>query len=385
MAILVINAGSTTTKFKVFESGDLSTLIYGLIDYKNGKYICQLYKDGKKYEWDISLGDYQNPSNLIIKELGDNKITKVGFRFVHGGDKFTQTTLITEDVLTELEKLNTIAPLHNPPVIAKINAIKKTLPDIPMYAVFDTAFHHHMPAKAFLYGLPYEYYQFYNIRRYGFHGISHQFVYNELRSLEPQAGKVITCHLGGGASISAIDNGNSIDTTMGFTPLEGLIMATRAGDVDDGAISYIQKLTKFSDEKMSEIENQQSGLLGISGVTSDMRKLLQMEKEGHERAHLAIEMYVYRIQKYIGAYTASLNGFDALVITAGVGCGSDEIRRRIVSRLGAFNLFIDDNINNGKIDVMENLKISTASSKPIWVIPTNEELEIAEEINVINI
>jgi len=380
MSLLVINAGSATTKFKVFDNARLTTILYGLVDYKYGKYICQLYKDDKEYEWNISLGDYQNPSNLIIKELGENKINKIGFRFVHGGDKFIQTTLLDENVISELEKLNNIAPLHNPPVIAKIKEFRKVLPDIKMYAVFDTAFHHHMPPKAYLYGLPYEYYQFYNIRRFGFHGISHQYVYSVLCSLEPTAKKVISCHLGGGASISAINNGNSIDTSMGFTPLEGLIMATRAGDVDDGAISYIQKQTKFSEEKMYEIENKESGLLGISGATSDMRKLLQLEKDGNERAHLAIEMYVYRIQKYIGSYIAALSGLDALIITAGVGCGSDEIRRRIVLPLSTFNLQVDDNINGGKINVTENLKISTGSSIPIWVIPTNEELAIAKEI-----
>ena len=380
MAILVINAGSTTTKFKVFNDEDLSTILYGLIDNKNGRYVCKLYKDNEKFEWDISLGDYQNPASLIIKELGSNKISKIGFRFVHGGDKFTQTTLLTAQVLTQLEGLNDIAPLHNPPVIAKIKEFQKSLPEIKMYAVFDTAFHHHMLPKAYLYGLPYEYYQFYNIRRFGFHGISHQYVYSEIIKLEPSVKKVISCHLGGGASISAIDNGNSIDTSMGFTPLEGLIMATRAGDVDDGAISYIQKITHFSDEKMLSIENNESGLLGISGVTSDMRKLLELEKEGNERAHLAIEMYVYHIQKYIGSYIASLDGLDALIITAGVGCGSDEIRRRIISGLVTFNLHIDDNINNGKIDIMENTKISTVNSLPIWVIPTNEELAIAQEI-----
>jgi len=354
--------------------------MYGLIDCKNEKYICQLYKNDLKYEWDISLGEYQNPSTLITKELGENKISKIGFRFVHGGEKFTQTTILDDKTIEELEKLNDIAPLHNPPVIAKIKEFKKSMPEVKMYAVFDTAFHHHMPPKAYLYGLPYEYYKFYNIRRYGFHGISHQYVYSTLLSLDPTVNKAITCHLGGGASISAIDHGNSIDTTMGFTPLEGLLMATRAGDVDDGAIAYIQKITGFSDDKMSEIENKESGLLGVSGVTSDMRKLLQMEKDGDERAHLAIEMYIYRIQKYIGAYVASLNGLDALVITAGVGCGSDVIRKRIVAGLSVFNLYIDDNINDNRIDVMENLKISTQSSIPIWIIPTNEELAIAKEI-----
>ena len=380
MPLLVINAGSTTTKFKLFNEEDLTELISGMVDCINGKNICTLYKEGNKYSWEIPSTDYTNPGNLIIKELKDFEISKLGFRVVHGGEFFTKTTLLDTDSIKKIEDLSSIAPLHNPPAIKRIKEFKELLPNKKFYGVFDTSFHTQMPPKAFLYGLPYEYYQFYNVRRYGFHGISHKYVNSVLQSLEIRAKKVISCHLGGGASICAINDGKSVDTTMGFTPLEGLIMATRAGDVDDGAITYIQKLTKYTDYEMEEIENKKSGLLGISGITSDMRTLLEMEKDDNERAHLAIEMYVYRIQKYIGAYIAALDGIDAIIMTAGVGCGSDVIRKRIFSGLKSFGLEVDDNINNNRINVAENLKISTKSSKPIWVIPTNEELQIAKEI-----
>jgi len=380
MPLLVINAGSTTTKFKLFNEEDLLELISGVVDCVNGKNICTIYKEGNKYRWDISEFDYKNPGNLIIKELKSFDISKLGFRIVHGGETFSKTTFLDDASIHKIEELSNIAPLHNPPAIKRIQEFKKLLPDKKFYGVFDTSFHTQMPPKAFLYGLPYEYYQFYNVRRYGFHGISHKYVNTILQGLEVGAKKVISCHLGGGASICAINDGKSIDTTMGFTPLEGLVMATRAGDVDDGAINYIQKLTKYSDYEMEEIENKKSGLLGISGVTSDMRTLLEMEKDDNERAHLAIEMYIYRIQKYIGAYVAALNGVDAIIITAGVGCGSDVIRRRIISGLNCFGLEIDDGINNNQINVDVNLKISTKSSKPIWIIPTNEELQIAKEI-----
>lgn len=380
MPLLVINAGSTTTKFKLFNEDDLSELISGLVDCVNGKYICKLYKDGNKYAWQISETEYNNPGNLILRELKDYSILKIGFRIVHGGEKFTKTIRLNDANLKEIEKLSEYAPLHNPAAVKRIKEFNELLPDINKYAIFDTAFHTQMPPKAFLYGLPYEYYKIYNVRKYGFHGISHRYISEVLKTLDPSQNKIISCHLGGGSSICAIQDGKSIDTTMGFTPLEGLMMATRAGDVDDGAISFIQRITKFSDQQMEDIENKKSGLLGISGITSDMRTLLQMEKDGNERAHTAIEMYLYRIQKYIGAYVAALDGLDAIIITAGVGCGSDIIRRRIFEGLRLFNLFVDDSINNNRIDVDENLKISTPASKPIWIIPTNEELQIAKEV-----
>ena len=380
MNTLVINAGSVTIKYKLFDP-QLVEILSGLIDDKNGVHISELYKNGQKFTWEISAADYQSAAKLILNEVKEYPIAKLGFRIVHGGELFTLPTLLDKANLEKLKTLNSLAPLHNPATIDVINEFRELLPDVPFYGVFDTAFHASMSPKAFMYGLPYDYYQAYHVRKYGFHGISHQYLSNTLKTLEPKAKKVITCHLGGGASLCAIHKWQSIDTSMGFTPLEGLIMATRAGDVDDGAIKYIQDKTGFSDAKMEEIENKKSGLLGISGYSSDMRILLADEIAGNERAHLAIEMYVYRIQKYIGAFVAALNGIDAVVLSGGVGAGSDIIRARIFAGLNFLKLKIDANINSGKANASTNYKISTAKSKSIWVIPTNEELQIAHEIS----
>jgi acetate kinase len=382
MAILVVNAGSVTVKYKLF-SDDLNLILSGILDNKNGHFVSDLSKDGKDFSWEISEEQFKAAPSLILEECKGYEIKKIGFRVVHGGEKFKDPIVLSQDIITELEKISTLAPLHNPPAIAKIKEFKNILPNIPMFAVFDTAFHANMPAKAFMYALPYEYYQMYSVRRYGFHGISHNYIISELKKLEPAAHKIISCHLGGGASIAAVAQETSIDTSMGFTPLEGLIMATRAGDVDDGAVEYLQEITKFNDDEFANIENKKSGLLGISGYTSDMRTLLKDEAEGNTRAHLAIDMYIYRIQKYIASYIGVLNGLDAVIITAGVGAGSDVIRQRIFKDLSYFNLHIDDNINNGRINVAENLKISAFGSVPIYVIPTNEDLQIAREIQAV--
>ena len=379
MAILVINAGSVTIKYKLF-GDDFLCLISGVLDNKKGKYVSELTKSDTKYEWEISKDQFDNAPELILNECKDFKIEKIGFRIVHGGDKYTESIEITDDVISGLEKISALAPLHNPPAIKIIKKFRSIISDTPFFGVFDTAFYANMPEKAFMYALPYEYYQLYKVRRYGFHGISHNYLYNELKKIEPAAKKVISCHLGGGASISAINDGICIDTSMGFTPQEGLIMATRPGDVDDGAVEFLQSVTKFNDEEFGKIQNEKSGLLGVSGYTSDMRTLLEDSANGNDRAKLAIDMYIYRIQKYISAYIGLLNGVDAIIISAGVGAGSDVIRERIFKDLTYFNLIIDKEINTGKINVDYNLQISSFASVPIWIIPTNEELHIAKEI-----
>jgi acetate kinase len=379
MNLLIINAGSVTVKYKLFD-GQLNCLLSGVLDNKNGRYVSSLSKDGQEYDWDLTKEEFSNAAQLILKETSAYSVDKLGFRIVHGGDKFVTPTLLDDNTIKELATISDLAPLHNPPALLKVKQFKELLPQLPMYAVFDTAFHAKMEPKAYLYALPYEYFDMYRIRRYGFHGISHQYVTETVRELDHNLNKIVSCHLGGGASIAAVVNGISVDTSMGFTPLEGLIMATRAGDVDDGAIKYLQDLTKFSDAQVEDIENKKSGLLGISGFTSDMRTLLEEEKKGNERAHLAIEMYIYRIQKYIGSYIAAMDGLDAVVITAGVGCGSDVIRKRIFEKLAYFNLRVADGINAGRINVAENLRINAFGTVPIWIIPTNEELQIAREI-----
>ena len=247
------------------------------------------------------------------------------------------------------------------------------------FAVFDTCFHRTISEKSKIYGLPYEYYQK-GIRRYGFHGTSHKYVSGIFRELEPKTGKLISCHLGGGASITAVKDGKNIDTSMGFTPLEGLVMASRSGDIDAGVILHLQIQMQMDADAVSTLLNKQSGLLGLSGSTSDMRKLLELEAGGDKPAKLAIAVYIYRIQKYIGAYAAAMNGVDGLLFTAGVGQGSDVIRERICSNLGYLNIKIDPKLNTGKYNVSENLKLNDKNSIPVWVIPTNEELQIAKEI-----
>lgn len=379
MNTLVINAGSVTIKYKVFDGSD-EVLLTGKIDNLDGKYVSELSKAGSEYSWQITPLEFKHAASLIVAETKAYQIEQIAFRIVHGGEMFSKPTLLTDETIGKLEKLSSLAPLHNPVVISHIKDFKALLPSVPLYGVFDTAYYSNLEPKAFMYGLPYEYYTHYQVRKYGFHGISHKYLVSELQKLESKAEKVITCHLGGGASITASLNGKSIDTSMGFTPLEGLIMATRAGDVDDGAIKFIQEKTAFSDQEMEDIENLKSGLLGISGYTADMRVLLSDAKAGNERAKLAIDMYVYRIQKYIGSFASSLNGVDALVISGGVGAGSDVIREAIVANLGYLNLSVATEVNNGKINVASNLKISSPGSKPIWVIPTNEELQIEREL-----
>lgn len=377
--LLVINAGSTSVKYKLFSLG-LELLLFGHIENTNEKFISKLYKNNQKYIWSISEREFKNPQELIQKETSEYDIAAIGFRIVHGGEKYIDTTLLSEEVLSDLEQFNDIAPLHNPPAL---KVIKQFLAwsKVPMFAVFDTAFHNTILPEQFVYSLPYEIYTRHKIRKYGFHGISHEYIYNQVKKLEKKHTRLISCHLGGGASICAIKEGKSYDTSMGFTPLEGLTMATRAGDIDTGVIFYLAKKLHYEMEDIKKILNNNSGLLGISGITSDMRKLLELEKEGNSRAHLAIEIYVYDIIRYIGMYIAALNGLDVLAFSGGVGSGSDILRDRICSRLTELNIVVSKRKNKGQVDVEENLKISTRNSKPIWVIPTDEERMIALKLN----
>ena len=373
MAILVVNPGSETTKFEVFES-DLSSIVSGKIYTNDGKFLIDLQDETKE----ITKEEFENPVGLIQSHL-TGPVEKIGFRIVHGGEKYFEPTLLSEDVINDLEKLNDLAPLHNPPAIKIIKQFSEVFKDSALIGVFDTAFHHDMPKAAFMYALPYEFYEKYKIRRYGFHGISVKYVIHELQRLDSNLKKTIVCHLGGGSSITAVENGKSIDTSMGFTPLEGVMMAKRAGSVDDGVIPFLNKTIKMSLEEIMRIENNESGLLGVSGKTGSMRELLELKDD--ERASLAVEMYVYQIQKQIGAYIAALNGIDGLVFSGGVGEGSDEIRKRICEKLGFAGVSIDDSKNDAQIDVAQNLKISKGESKSVWVIPTNEEIQIAREIS----
>ncbi|KXK26822.1 MAG: Acetate kinase [candidate division WS6 bacterium OLB20] len=379
MATLVINAGSTTIKYKLFDSS-LLEILSGVIDNTSHGVTSELKKHGKTYEWELSADEFQHPAQVLMKELTDYHVDLIGFRVVHGGEEFIHPTRITDDVLKSLDGLSDLAPLHNPPAVRVISDFRQVMPDVPMYAVFDTAFHASMPPESYIYSIPYHYYQEDKIRKYGFHGTSHKYVYNRIRQLEERTGKVITCHLGGGASITAIRDGSVLDTSMGFTPLEGLTMATRSGDIDAGVVLHMARTLGMSPDRINSVLNRESGLLGLSGTTSDMRTLLEQEQDGDQRAGLAIETYIYDIKRYIGSYTAVLEGLDALVFTAGVGQGSDVIRKRICAGLDIFGIRIDDAANDGAHNVKTELKISSKDSIPVWVIPTNEEWQIAEEV-----
>ena len=376
--LLSVNAGSTSVKYKLFNDS-LEVILFGHIENIKGKFVSKLVKNESIYTWETTESDFQKPHLLIAKEITGYKLSKIGFRIVHGGEKFTKPTKLTEKVIDELKELNDMAPLHNPPAIKIIRQFKKLFPDIQMFGVFDTAFHSTIKPEQFLYSLPYDLYKKYKIRKYGFHGISHQYIFEQVRSLEHKNDRVVSCHLGGGASITAIKNGQSFDTSMGFTPLEGLTMATRSGDIDSGIIFYLVERKLYPIKELKNLMNHFSGLMGISGITSDMRKLLELERKGNKRAHLAIEIYIYDIVRYIGAYIVALGGLDVLVFSCGVGSGSDVLRERICDKLSASNIRIS-RVNKGRINVEENLKISSRGSLPIWIIPTDEEKMIAKSI-----
>ncbi|HSG69298.1 MAG TPA: acetate kinase, partial [Planctomycetaceae bacterium] len=315
----------------------------------------------------------------VIKDKAE--IGAIGHRVVHGGERFVDSVLITPEVMSELRSLIELAPLHNPHNIRGINACSKALPGIPMVAVFDTAFHHEIPPYAYVYGLPYVLYKRYGIRRYGFHGTSHKYVSERAQKIlgKPLSElKVITAHLGNGASVSAIDHGKSVDTSMGFTPLEGLLMGTRSGDLDPAIILHIMAREELSLHEANTLMNKHSGVAGISGVSSDMREIIEEAEGGNKNAKLALEIYCYRLKKYIGSYAAAMGGLDALVFTAGVGENSPVVRRMSCDNLGFLGIEIDDAKNRAAIG--KEADISTADARvKVLTVPTNEELVIAQD------
>jgi len=310
-----------------------------------------------------------------------DEIKAVGHRVVHGGEKFSGSVMITKEVIDALEECSELAPLHNPPNLMGIYACQEIMPKTPMVGVFDTAFHQSMPPSSYLYALPYEYYEKYKIRRYGFHGTSHKYVAlkaAELLGKPLEELNVVTCHLGNGASMTAVQNGKSLDTTMGFTPLEGLVMGTRCGDIDPAIISYIMDKESMSIDDVNNVMNKKSGVLGISGISSDFRDLEEASDQGNERARIALEIFYKKVTKYIGAFAAEMGGLDAIVFTAGLGENSDVARRKICETLGFMGATIDDSKNDGTRGI--EAIISTDDSKvKIVLMPTNEELMIARE------
>ena len=390
--ILVINVGSSSLKYSFYDTMDESRHAKGLVE-RIGLDGTRLKHRGPKGEVkrDLKKGDHAAAFKAMLAELTSKEtgvissaaeVSVVAHRVVHGGEKFTEATLITDELLAEMEKLNPLAPLHNPVIIAGIREMRRLFSAVPHVGVFDTAFHHTLPAYAFLYGLPYELYERKAVRRYGFQGTSHNYV--ALRAAEflkrrPNELRLVSCHLGNGASMCAVDHGRSVDTSMGFTPLEGLIMGTRCGDLDPGVLAFLEREEKATASQSEELLNKKSGLLGLSGISSDMREILKAADDGHQRALLALKAYCYRVRKYIGAYVAAMGGLDTVIFTGGVGQGSAVVRALALQGLDCMGITVDDK-RNREASGDEITCISTDDSKvAVLVVPTDEERMMARE------
>ena len=390
MNILVINCGSSSLKYQLINSETEGVLAKGLCERIgiDGMLTYQP-EGGEKEKSEIAMPTHTEAINAVLAALTNEKsgvikslseVGAVGHRVVHGGEKFTSSCLINDESMKAIEECNDLAPLHNPANLIGIRACQELMPGVPMVAVFDTAFHQTMPDVAYTYGIPYEYYEKYKVRRYGFHGTSHSYVSKrtaEIVGKPYDQMKIIVCHLGNGASISAVNCGKSVDTSMGLTPLEGLVMGTRSGDLDPAIIDFVGKKEGLSLDEMNEVLNKKSGMLGISGVSSDGRDLEAAAETGNKRAQLALDVFDYRVIKYIGAYAAAMNGVDAIAFTAGVGENDKASRKAICEYLGYLGVKIDDQANDVR---GKNAVISAADSKvKVMLIPTNEELAIARE------
>ncbi len=391
MNVLVINCGSSSLKYQLINSDSEEVLAKGLCERIgiDGSRITHTPAGGDKDITEVPMPDHTKAVQLVIEKLTDPKVgvikslsevDAVGHRIVHGGEKFASSVVINDEVMKAIEECNDLAPLHNPANLIGINACTSIMPGVPQVAVFDTAFHQTMPPKAYLYGIPYEYYEKFKVRRYGFHGTSHDFVSNEAAKFlgkDRKDLKIIVCHLGNGASISAVMNGKSIDTSMGLTPLEGLFMGTRSGDLDPAIVTFLSNKLKISAEDVLSILNKKSGVLGLSGVSSDFRDLEKAYDEGNEHAKVTLEAYSYRVAKYIGAYAAAMNGVDVIAYTAGVGENTSLIRGMV----GEYLTFLGTRIDPEKNKLRgETVVISTPDSKVVtMIVPTNEELAICRE------
>ena len=392
MNILVINCGSSSLKYQLIDSDSEKVLAKGLCERIgiNGSAITHQPAGGEKVTTEVEMSNHTAAVKYVIEKLVDkevgvvsslDEIGAVGHRIVHGGEKFASSVVIDDEVIKAVEECNDLAPLHNPANLIGINSCKEIMPGVPMVAVFDTAFHQTMPKKAYLYGLPYEYYEDYKIRRYGFHGTSHDFVSNraaEILGKKREDLKTIVCHLGNGASVSAVQNGKCVDTSMGLTPLEGLIMGTRSGDLDPAIISFIADKKGISADEVIDVCNKESGVLGLSGgLSSDFRDLGNAAEEGNEKAKAALETWSYRVAKYVGAYAAAMNGVDVIAFTAGVGENNFAAREMVCEYFGYLGVTIDKEANKIR---GEEVIISTPDSRTtVMIVPTDEELAIARE------
>ncbi|MDQ0156491.1 acetate kinase [Robertmurraya andreesenii] len=387
--VIAINAGSSSLKFQLFEMPSEEVITKGLIERIGLKdSIFNITVNGEKKTEITDIPDHSVAVKMLLNRLTSegiikslNEIEGIGHRVVHGGEEFADSVLITDEVLSKIEALSELAPLHNPANVTGIKAFKEVLPNVPAVAVFDTAFHQTMPENSFLYSLPYEYYKEYGIRKYGFHGTSHKYVSQraaEMLGRPLEQLRLISCHLGNGASIAAIQGGKSIDTSMGFTPLAGVTMGTRSGNIDPALIPYIMEKTHKSAEEVLDVLNKKSGMLAVSGFSSDLRDIEEEAAKGNDRAELALQVFADRIHKYIGSYAARMYGVDAIIFTAGIGENSSAIRERVLRGLEFMGVYFDPALN--KVRGQEAFISYPHSPVKVMVIPTNEEVMIARDV-----
>ncbi|MEI8215545.1 MAG: acetate kinase [Eubacteriales bacterium] len=391
MKVLVINCGSSSLKYQMIDMTNENVLAKGIVERIGieGSFLKHEKEGAEKFVIETFMKTHKEAIAHVLEAVIDpvhgvvsnmDEISAVGHRVVHAGEKYSASVLITEDVMKALDECTELAPLHNPPNILGIRACQELMPKTPMVGVFDTAFHQTMPKEAYIYAIPYEYYEKYRIRRYGFHGTSHRFVSAraaDMLGMDIKDTKIITCHLGNGASVAAVDGGKSIDTSMGFTPLEGLVMGTRSGDIDPAIVSFIKDKEGLSANEVTNILNKKSGVLGISGVSSDFRDIEDAAHKGNERAQLALDIFALKVKSYIGAYLAELNGANAIVFTAGVGENGIDLRAAICKGLEGLGIVMDYEKN--KVRGKEAELSSKDSKVKIFLIPTNEELVIARD------
>jgi len=395
MKIFVINCGSSSLKYKLFDMRDEDVLAEGIIERIGieNSFLKYETKEGTDIKIEHEIPTHKEGIELLIETLLSDEhgvledmdeIKAVGHRVAHGGEKFAHSTLIDDEVMKEIEDISDLAPLHNPANLMGIEVCKELMPETSQVAVFDTAFHQTMPEEAYTYALPYEYYEKYGVRRYGFHGTSHGYVANraaEMMDEDINDLKIVTCHLGNGASIAAVKNGESIDTSMGFTPLEGLVMGTRCGDIDPAIVPFIMDKEDMTTSEIDSVLNKESGLYGVSGVSSDMRDIEGAADEGNNQAQVALDIFNYRVKKYIGSYSVAMGGVDAVVFTAGIGENAIETREEILAGLEYMGIKIDKNAND--IRGKEQIITTSDSTVKAMVIPTNEELVIAKDTKAI--
>ncbi|MFY9151650.1 MAG: acetate kinase [Prolixibacteraceae bacterium] len=395
MKILILNCGSSSIKYQLFSMTNRQVIAKGGVEKlgMKGSFLKHVRQDGQVVVFDGEILDHKIGVEYILGVLTSDKhgclksleeLDAVGHRVVHGGERFNKSVLLTEDVLEEVTKCIDIAPLHNPPNLKGIRAMEELIPGIPQVGVFDTAFHQTMEPRAYMYGIPYVLYQKYGIRRYGFHGTSHRYVSKracDLLGVDYNTQRIISCHLGNGASVAAIKNGKSVDTSMGFTPIEGLVMGTRSGDLDFGVVQYIMEKEEIGIKTANTLFNKHAGMLGITGISSDMREIEDAKDNGNERAALALDIYNYKVKKYIGSYIAAMGGLDILIMTGGIGENADTTREGVCGDLDFLGISLDYEKNRG---FRSEGVISTPDSKvKIIVVPTDEELMIALDTETI--